>query len=79
MIIDPPVWLPSVTGTIKSATAAAEPEEETPGLREKSRGFFTPTGTGLANSVVVALPRITAPARRNAATQAESRAGRCPS
>ena len=76
MIIEPPVWLPRVTGTMKSATAAAEPEEETPGLREKSRGFFTPTGTGLANSVVVALPRITAPAFLRAATQAESRAGR---
>ena len=79
MIIDPPVWLPRVTGTMQSATAAAEPDEETPGLREKSRGFFTPTGTGLANSVVVALPRITAPAFLRAATQAESRAGRWPS
>ena len=36
-------------------------------------GLRTPTGSGLANWVVVVLPRIMAPAARSAATHAESR------
>ena len=60
-------------------TAAAEPLDETPAVRVRSFGLRTPTGIGLAKAVVVVLPRITAPARRNAVTQAESLAGRYPS
>ncbi len=38
-ITDPAVWLPRASGTIPSATAAAEPLDEPPGVREGSRGF----------------------------------------
>ena len=50
--------------------------EDTPGVRVKSSGLRTPTGIGLANSVVAVLPTIIAPACLNRATQFESRAGR---
>lgn len=75
---EPPVWVPLASGAMKAATAAAEPLEETPGDRSVPCGLRTPTGTGLANSVVVVLPSMTAPALRSAATQFESAAGRCP-
>ena len=32
-ITDPLVWLPSASGTIWAATAAADPEDEPPGVR----------------------------------------------
>ena len=72
---EPPVCVPIANGTMKSATAAADPLEETPAVRAMSCGFLTPIAIGLANSVVVVLPRITAPARRSAATHAESLPG----
>ena len=31
-MVEPPVWLPSASGTIPAATAAAEPLEEPPGV-----------------------------------------------
>ena len=70
------VWLPSAAGTMKSATAAADPLEEPPGVRERSRGLRVGPGEKTANSVVTVLPRITAPASRSARTQAASRSGR---
>ena len=72
---DPPVWVPLASGAMKSATAAADPLDETPGVRSVSCGLRTATGSGLANWVVVVLPSKTAPAARSAATQAESVAG----
>ena len=60
---------------MKSATAAADPLDDTPGLRLKSCGLRTPAGTGLANSVVRHLPIITMPARRIRATSAVSIVG----
>src|SRR6516225_11201551 len=53
-------------------TAAAEPLDEPPGVREGSHGLRVPRGSVAANSVVTVLPRITAPASRKAATLAAS-------
>ena len=77
-MVEPPVCEPIASGTMKSATAAAEPLDDTPGVRARSCGLRTPAGTGLANSVVVHLPRITMPARRISATMTESTVGRWP-
>jgi len=38
-ITEPAVWEPSAAGTIRSATAAAEPLDDPPGVREESRGL----------------------------------------
>src|SRR5437667_4913889 len=71
--IEPATWLPIDTGTMPSATAAAEPLDEPPGVRDRSRGLRVGPGTVLANSVVTTLPTITAPASRSASATAESR------
>ena len=47
-------------------TAAADPDDEPPGVRERSCGLRVGPATMSANSVVTALPTITAPARRSA-------------
>src|SRR3954469_20269316 len=71
--IEPTTWVPSAAGTMLQATAAAEPLLDPPGVRSVSQGFRVPRGSVAANSVVTTLPRITAPASRNAATLAASR------
>ena len=43
-ITEPAVWLPSASGTMKSATAAAEPLEEPPGVCAGLRGFLVLPG-----------------------------------
>src|SRR6267154_1409285 len=54
-------------------TAAAEPLDEPPGVREWSCGLHVPGhGDVAANSVVEVLPKMIAPASRNAWTDAES-------
>ena len=35
-MIEPPTWLPIAAGTIPAATAAAEPEDDPPGVRAGS-------------------------------------------
>ena len=75
---EPPVWVPSATGTMKSATPAAEPWDDPPGVRAASCGLVVAPGWVPANSAVTVLPRITAPAARRIATVAASAAGRCP-
>jgi len=77
-ITEPPVCVPLASGTMKSATAAAEPADETPGVRFRSCGLRVMVGQGQANSVVRALPRMTAPCWRSRATVAESFSGRKP-
>ena len=37
-MIDPPVCVPTASGAIKAATAAAEPCEDPPGVREGTSG-----------------------------------------
>ncbi|KAG4219221.1 hypothetical protein PC116_g32299 [Phytophthora cactorum] len=56
-IVLPPVWEPSAIGAWKSATAAADPDDDPPGVRVASCGFrvFGPVAVD-ANSVVVVFP-----------------------
>src|SRR5437870_6284288 len=78
-ISEPTVWVPKASGTMKSATAAAEPLEEPPGVCAGLCGLVVfPNGTRLANSVVTVLPNSTAPAARLSATHAASAVGRLP-
>ena len=57
---------------MKSATAAPEPLEEPPGVRDGSCGFVVGPAVTPANSQVTVLPRINAPAARNIATHEAS-------
>ncbi len=75
-MIEPPVCVPKATGTIRSATAAAEPLDDPPGVCAGLRGFVVGPGWRSANSVVTVLPSITAPASRANATHAASLGGR---
>src|ERR1700686_5282622 len=60
---EPPVWLPSAIGSMPAATAAAEPEEDPPGVWAGLRGLRVAAGCRLASSVVTVLPRMRPPAR----------------
>ncbi len=77
-ITEPAVCVPSASGTMPSATAAAEPLDEPPGVRDGAAGLRVLPGQYTANSVVTVLPSTIAPARRSARTQAASAAGRWP-
>jgi hypothetical protein len=77
-MMEPITWVPSAAATMPVATAAAEPLLEPPGVRDGSHGLLVGPGATAANSVVTVLPTITAPARRSAATLAESRPPRQP-
>ena len=68
-MIEPAVWLPSAAGTMPSATAAAEPADDPPGVWARLRGLRVLAGVSSASSVVTVLPMMTAPALRRAATQ----------
>jgi hypothetical protein len=65
---DPPPSVPSVSGTVPAATAAAEPELEPPVVRETSQGFRVIPDSGefeeafQPSSGVVFLPTMIAPA-----------------
>ena len=67
--IEPPVSVPVAAGTMRAATAAAEPPEEPPGTRLFAHGFLTGPKCELsleepmANSSMFVLPVTTAPAR----------------
>src|SRR5438105_5403238 len=74
-IVEPVVWLPSASGTIPAATAAADPLEDPPGVCAGLCGLRVLPGVRVANSVVTVLPMITAPAARNIATTVASREG----
>lgn len=55
----PPVWVPKLRGTWKSATAAADPAEDPPGVRFGSCGLVVAGPEfNTVNSVVVVLPYI---------------------
>src|SRR5690242_17016981 len=77
-MIEPLVCVPIASGTIAAATAAAEPDEDPPGVRSGSCGLRVALGWKYANSVVTVLPMITAPAARNRATTVASARGRRP-
>jgi hypothetical protein len=73
---DPAVWVPKASGTMPSATAAAEPLDEPPGVCAGLRGLAVLPGVNAANSVVTVLPSTIAPAARASATHEASAAGR---
>ena len=77
-MIEPAVCVPKASGTMKSATAAAEPLEEPPGLWAGLCGLTVAPGKRLANSVVTVLLKIVPPGMRSSATQAASANGRLP-
>ena len=76
--MEPPAWLPMAAGSIPAATAAAEPEEEPPGVRAGSKGLVVGPGCAPPSSEVTVLASTTAPASRSAATAALSRFGKLP-
>ena len=75
---EPPVWVPIANGTIKSATAAAEPLDEPPGVNAGSCGFDVGPGWRLANSVVIVLPSRMPPAALGNAAALASLGGHHP-
>ena len=76
--MEPPVSVPSVPAARSAATAAAEPPEEPPGTRERSHGLRVvkyaefSVDEPIANSSMLSLPRMTAPAARSFATTVAS-------
>ena len=75
---DPLVWLPNASGTMPVATAAAEPLDEPPGVRDGSCGLVVTVGSKPASSVVAVLPMMTAPASLSSVTTVQSSVGRRP-
>src|SRR5205807_2058735 len=61
---------------MRAATAAAEPDDEPPGVCWRFHGLRVGAGSRNANCVVWVLPRMTAPAARRRATAVESFEGR---
>src|SRR5215475_15693442 len=74
-IVEPVVWLPSASGTMPAATAAADPLDEPPGVCAGSCGFRVLPGVRVANSVLTVLPILIAPAARSSDTTEASRDG----
>ena len=69
--------MPTASGACPAATAAAEPEEEPPGVCAGVAGLRVGPGCKKASSVVTVLPRISAPAAfSRATTKASSRGTR---
>src|SRR5215213_6980357 len=77
-ITEPAVWEPVATGTMPAATAAAEPDEEPPGVCSRLCGLRVLPVCWCANSVVTVLPSTMPPARRSMLTQDASLPGLCP-
>ena len=77
-ITDPPVWVPMASGTIPSATAAAEPCDDPPGVCARLCGFAVLPGCMKASSVVTVLPIRIAPSLRSRSTTKASRRGTRP-
>lgn len=73
-MIEPAVCVPMAISTWPAATAAAEPDEEPPGVRVRSRGLRVSAGTKVASSVVTVLTTMKVPASRMRATTMKSRA-----
>ena len=60
--VEPIVCDPSARGTMRAATAAAEPLDDPPGVCSRFQGLRVTAGSAKANSVVAVFPRMTAPA-----------------
>src|SRR5690606_27831763 len=76
--MEPPVSVPVPAGTSLAATAAAEPPDEPPGERSRFQGFATGPNQlvsldePMANSSMLVLPSVTAPADLSRATTVAS-------
>src|SRR5215469_12844091 len=77
-ITEPPVCVPIASGTIKSATAAADPLDDPPGEKPGAYGLVVGPGWTLANSVDTVLPSKMPPAARGSEAALASLAGRQP-
>ena len=81
MRTEPPMSVPSARGTQPEATAAPEPPDDPPGVRSVFHGFLVTPHSGLsvklsyANSGVVVLPTMIAPARARRRTMSASSPG----
>ena len=71
-MVEPRAWVPSATGSIRDATAAAVPLDEPPGVRLVSNGLRVRAGSPPPKHTVTVLPTSTAPPCRSARTQAAS-------
>src|SRR5207248_10306162 len=71
-ISEPLVCVPIAAGTCPSATAAAEPDDEPPGVCAARHGLRVLPGCRKANSVVTVLPSTNPPARRRRITHSAS-------
>src|SRR5450432_2651288 len=74
-ITEPSVCVPSANGTIPAATAAAEPDDEPPGVCREFHGLTVGPGCRQANSVDTVLPKIVAPRLRSRSTTHASASG----
>ena len=63
-MVEPRAWVPSVTGSIRAATDAAEPQDEPPGVRRVSNGLRVRAGSPPPRHTVTVLPTSTAPPLR---------------
>src|SRR5262245_30279028 len=70
--MEPPVCDAIAPRHMPQATAAAEPDDDPPGVRSCLQGLRVGGGSKLAYCVVTVLPRKTAPASRQRRTQVES-------
>jgi len=69
---EPLVWLPIASGTTPAATAAADPIDDPPEVRERSHGFRVGPGCAIASSAVTVFPTMIAPAARRFRTTSAS-------
>src|ERR1700759_669367 len=67
-ITEPPVCVPIASGIIPAPTAAADPDDEPPGVCAGLCGLSVAVGSEDANAVVVVLPMMVAPAALSAIT-----------
>src|SRR6185437_15778903 len=75
-ISEPPVCVPKASGTRPAPTAAADPDEDPPGVCAGWCGLRVSAGSIEAKAVVTVLPAIVAPRRFNSATIDASALGR---
>ena len=73
-ITEPPVCVPSASGIMPAPTAAAEPDDDPPGVWAWLCGLSVAVGSFEANAVVVVLPMMVAPAAFSSSRPARPRA-----
>ena len=66
-MVEPRAWVPSATGSIRDATAAAVPLDDPPGVRRVSNGLRVRAGSPPPKHTVTVLPTRTAPPSRKRA------------